>query len=174
MGETPNHKELKRLALEWAREQGYAWTAPEVSFPHRRCRADVAACIPAHRTPPKKPITAILAAAAIFECKQARADFRKDHHAKAATAAKLEELLARRAKLEESLQLHLPHLARGEALFPAFDAYNYEGHAHAPYRKVLKAIEVAQAALAAGTKFDNVFRWKMANVHYVVTEPKIW
>ena len=42
-GETPAHRDLKRLALVWAQSNGYRVAAAEVSLPNLRIRRDVAA-----------------------------------------------------------------------------------------------------------------------------------
>ncbi len=71
-GETARHLGLKGLAAKWAYEQGFAYVAPEVSFPHRRYRVDVAACAPTRKVPSRKPVahlSSILSAAVVFECK---------------------------------------------------------------------------------------------------------
>ncbi|MEY2561531.1 MAG: hypothetical protein QOG51_1946, partial [Verrucomicrobiota bacterium] len=69
-GETDQHIRLKRLALVWAQANGYSICAAEVSLPQCRYRADVAA----YRADGKGP-----GATAIFECKQARPDLRRDN-----------------------------------------------------------------------------------------------
>src|SRR5258708_31788321 len=81
-GETSNHATLKVLASSWARDQGMSLVAPEVSFPHRKFRVDVAACCPVRKAPSRKlvtSITSILKVAAVFECKQVRSDLVRDN-----------------------------------------------------------------------------------------------
>jgi hypothetical protein len=68
-GETERHARLKRLAFLWAQAQGYSACAMEVSLPNCRYRADVVAYRLA-----RKQIGSI----AIFECKQALCDLRRD------------------------------------------------------------------------------------------------
>ena len=104
-GETELHKKLKALALVWAQANGFAICATEVRVPKSGYRADVAAMS-----------RGAAARTAVFECKQARADLRKDAHSEAATRVRLEDLVARRRKLEELLAVHRPDLRRGEAL----------------------------------------------------------
>ena len=171
-GETVFHRKLKSLAVAWARNQGYVITAPEVAFPHRRYRVDVAACIPAMKAPPRKPapIDRILQTAVIFECKASRGDLIKDNKRQEATRKQLDSLLDRKLKLEGLLQVHLPHLARGESLFPQFDSYQFEDHDHKVYRQVTRQIRETQAALKFKLKFDTIFRYRIANLHYLVVE----
>ncbi len=172
-GETASHKRLKALALSWAREKGYVLAAPEVSFPHRRFRFDVAACVPARRAPAKKPapITSILKAAVVFECKQGRGDLLKDNKRREESKARLKELLVRKTKLERLLSAHLPHLAKGESLFPEFDSYRFEDHEHEGYRSTVRSICQLQSALVGSVKFDKMREYRVANLHYLVVEP---
>ena len=119
MGESASHKKLKELALSWARSQGYVIAAPEVSFPHRRFRFDVAACVPTRRAPARKatPITSILKAAVVFECKQGRGDLLKDNKRREAGKLRLTELIARKAKLESSSKSTFRISRKGKASF---------------------------------------------------------
>jgi hypothetical protein len=82
-GETDRHRELKRLALAWAGARGWGLAAAEVRVPRSGWRADVAAA-----GEPDGPC-------ALFECKQAREDLRRDAHDEAAARARLEELTRR-------------------------------------------------------------------------------
>src|SRR5207237_10123602 len=68
--ETLIHARLKSLALLWAQAQGYSACALEVSLPHCRYRADVAAY---------RPKSSGVGLTAIFECKQALPDLRRDN-----------------------------------------------------------------------------------------------
>jgi hypothetical protein len=175
-GETPSHATLKALAIAWAREQGMSLAAPEVSFPHRRFRVDVAACCPVRKVPSRKPlvsITSILRSAAVFECKQVRSDLIRDNKRRTATTARLKTLEDRRLQLETLLQVHLPHLANGESLLPEFDSYRLRDCRHAGYRKLTREIAVAKRGIMTGTKFDRLFPYGLANLHYLVVENKL-
>lgn len=162
-GETQLHARLKTLALAWAQANGLPICAPEVRVPRSGFRADVAA-------------TGLGSGArcAIFECKQARADLRKDGHAEAATAARLAELLERRRKLEELLAGHRPDLRRGEALWPEYDAWDFSALEHRTYHQVLDEIETLQRRGRHGTKFSRMYRYRCADFLYLVTEPDIF
>jgi hypothetical protein len=175
-GETIQHANLKALALRWAREQGMGIAAPEVSFPHRKFKVDVAACCPVRKVSSRHApaiITSILKAAAVFECKQVRSDLIRDNKRRDLTLRRLKELESRRLKLEALLQVHLPHLANGESLFPEFDSYRLHDFNHAGYRKLVKQIAVAKKGIVDGTKFDRLFSYKMANLHYLVVEEQL-
>src|SRR5215217_7388283 len=97
--ETENHSRLKSLALAWAQENGFAICGLEVRVPRSGYRADVAAIGRGRE-----------GRAAVFECKQSRADLLKDSHAEMATRTRLAELTQRRRTLEEMLAVHRPDL----------------------------------------------------------------
>ena len=158
-GETLKHSSLKNLALAWARDHGMSLAAPEVSFPHRKFRVDVAACAPVRKVPSRMPatsITSVLKAAAVFECKQVRSDLIRDNKKRDLLTKRLKVLDARRSKLESLLQVHLPHLANGESLLPEFDSYRLREHQHEGYRKLVKEIALAKRGVLHGTKFDRL------------------
>lgn len=167
-GETEKHRELKRLALAWAQTNGFPIAAPEVRVPRCGYRADVAACGRRGWGGAEEGRTAV------FECKQARADLLKDAHAEAATRARLEELVARRSKLEELMAMHRPDLRKGESLFPEFDAWDFSGLEHATYRAVLAELAMVQARVLRGTKFSRMFRYACADFLYLVVEEGIF
>jgi hypothetical protein len=175
-GETPRHLGLKALAAEWAAGQGLLFVAPEVSFPHRRFRVDVAACAPTRKVPSRKSVShlsSVLKAAVVFECKQVRGDLIRDNKRRTLLSERLKTLEARRHRLETLLHVHLPHLANGEALFPEFDSYRLREHSHAGYQKLLREIRVAKRGVLDGTKFDRLLSYRVANLHYLVTEEKL-
>jgi len=175
-GETARHATLKQLALRWAHDQGLTLAAPEVSFPHRRFRVDVAACRPARAVPARPAaaaVTKVLATAAVFECKQVRGDLIRDNARREATSRRLRDMESQRLALESRLQLHLPHLAQGESLFPEFDSYRLRDCGHAGYQRLVRTIATARTAITHGTKFDRLASYGMANVHYLVLEPRL-
>lgn len=175
-GETPRHLGLKALAAEWAAGQGLLFVAPEVSFPHRRFRVDVAACAPTRKVPSRKPLShlsSVLKAAVVFECKQVRGDLIRDNKRRALLSERLKTLEARRQRLETLLHVHLPHLANGEALFPEFDSYRLRDHSHAGYQKLLREIRIAKRGILDCTKFDRLLSYKVANLHYLVAEERL-
>lgn len=172
-GETARHLGLKGLAMNWALQQGLSFVAPEVSFPHRRFRVDVAACAPVRRVPSRKivrSISAVLKTAVVFECKQGRGDLIRDNKRRALLSERLKTLEARRIRLEALLHLHLPHLANGESLFPEFDNYRLREYDHSGYKRLLRQIRISQRGVFDGTKFDRLLGYRVANLHYLVTE----
>jgi hypothetical protein len=172
-GETDRHRSLKALTTLWARANGLACVAKEVSFPHNRFRVDVAAYRPNFKVPSKVRLGDDLGITAVFECKQARSDLLKDSKNKEQVLARLQELNERKAKLEALLKMHYPNLAKGEALFPEFDCYDFNSAGHQSHARVLKKIQEAQSAAAYKTKFDRLLRYRLAHLHYLVTEKGI-
>ena len=175
-GETARHLGLKGLAAQWAFDQGLSFVAPEVSFPHRRFRVDVAACAPARKVPSRIQVShlvSVLKAAVVFECKQVRSDLIRDNKQRTLLSERLKTLEARRERLESLLHVHLPHLANGEALFPEFDSYRLREHNHEGYKKLLREIRIAKRGVLNGTKFDRLLTYKVANLHYIVAEENL-
>ena len=162
-GETLAHQELKRLAVAWARDNGFRIAAAEVRVPKSGYRADVAAIGRGER-----------ARCAVFECKQARADLLKDAHDDAATKQKLAALLERRATLEALLGAHRPDLRRGEALFAEFDAWDFSSLEHKGYHALLMEISMWQTRMKQGTKFSKMLRYRSADFLYLVVEDDIY
>jgi hypothetical protein len=147
--------------------------AKEVSFPHNRFRVDVAAFRPHHKVPSKIQLEGELGVTAVFECKQSRSDLIKDSQDQAKAMARLKTLVQRKAKLESLLKIHCPHLARGEFLFPEFDNYDFESLEHESHNRVIRQIRETQSAISYKTKFDRMFRYKLAHLHYLVLEKDI-
>jgi hypothetical protein len=180
--ETTAHTNLKRLALLWAQEQGFTICGLEIILPHSNYRADVAAYRPetkklpqpdSGRNPSRLVRQAVVGGTAVFECKQARADFLKDSHSTAETTKRLKGLDERRRTLERLLGMHYPSLRKGESLFSEYDAIDPIKHEHKTYRKVLREIAVLQSRLYGKTKFDKVARYQCANLCYLVVEQGI-
>lgn len=162
-GETAVHAELKRQALAWAQQNGFPLCASEVRVPRSGYRADVAAC---GRGPDRRT--------AVLECKQARADLLKDAHAEVATRIRTEELIARRNSLEALLAAHRPDLRRGEALWPEYDCWDFSQLEHQAYRRLLAELETVQRRVLHGTKFSKMFRYRCADLLYLVVEDGIF
>lgn len=178
-GESQAHRDLKRLALAWAQQQGFRIAAAEVSVPHLgACRMDAAAYRPEFirqkDTDTKRWVQMpSLGATAIFECKSSRADFLKDSRCAAAIAKRLSRLHECRALYEESMRHHLPTLRKGETLFAEFDAYSFETAGFEPYDKICAEIRTLSKRLHSQTKFDKLTRWKAANLYYLVAAPGV-
>ena len=164
-GETDTHIRLKRLALLWAQAKGYSACAAEVSLPQCRYRADVAA----YRQQPKQP-----SVTAIFECKQALADLRRDNCSSDATRERLRSVSRRRAVLEKHLRIHYPTLRTGDSLFPEYDSHDFTGIGHHGYRRVLREFTALQNRLNDGRKFEGLVRYRCANLFFLVLPNELY
>ncbi len=158
-GETARHSRLKRLAFLWAQAHGYSACAMEVTLPQCRYRADVAA----YRPQPKK-----IGSTAIFECKQALCDLRRDNCHSNTARERLEALCHRRQILETRLRVHYPNLRNGDSLFPEFDSHDFTAIGHRGYARVLYELKAQQNRLYDCTKFDKLIRYRCANLYLLV------
>jgi hypothetical protein len=163
LNETPNHFRLKGLAFEWARGAGFTLLSTEVPLPKCRFRADLVGL------EAKKG-----GKTAIFECKQARSDLLKDISDEAETRKTIERLTTRLMELEGLIGRHRPDLRKGDSLFPEFDAVDLSATRHATYRRVLADLASWQQRGLKGTKFSQLFRWRTADLFYLVSEPGIF
>lgn len=160
--ESPAHRELKRLALEWARSRRLLLVATEVRLPRSNYRADLAAATP--RALSSNAITAV------FECKASRADLLLDNAPEAGAAENIAQLRARLAALRDLIAGHRPDLRRGEELFAEFDAYDLRGLKHETHDRLSAELRIAERKWQEGTKFARLFRWRVASLLYLVTE----
>lgn len=158
-GETERHSRLKRLAFLWAQAQRYSACALEVSLPKCRYRADVAA----YRLSPRKT-----GSTAIFECKQALCDLRRDNCQSDAVRQRLETICERRELLEMRLRAHYPSLRNGDSLFPEFDSPDFSVIGHRGYARLLREVRALQNRLYDCTKFDKLVRYRCANLYLLV------
>ena len=164
-GETEGHKNLKRLAFEWARAAGLPLAACEVRVPQSGYRADVAAM---SRNP-----AAADARVALFECKQCRADFLRDQLDEPAARVAASALAERVAALRVMLAVHRPDLRRGESLFAEFDSYDFGGIRHETLHGLERELEILQQKLFTSVKFSRLHKYHAADFLYLVTEPGI-
>jgi hypothetical protein len=158
-GETASHVRLKRLALLWAQAQGYSVCAVEVSLLQCRYRADIAA----YRPEGKRS-----GSTAIFECKQALPDLRRDNCCSAQLRERLETVHRRRLVLEKYLRVHYPSLRVADSLFPEFDSHNFAAIEHHNYGRVLRELNALQNRLSGSTKFEKLLRFGCANLYFLV------
>ena len=164
-GETARHVRLKRLAFLWAQAQGFSACAMEVSLPKCRYRADVAA----HRWRRKQA-----GSTAIFECKQALWDLRRDNRHSKAALERLDLICQRRQILEARLREHYPNLRNGDSLFPEFDSQNFTAIGHLGYARLLRDMRALQNRLYDCTKFDKLIRYRCANLFFVVLPEELF
>ncbi len=164
-GETAAHTQLKRLALIWAQARGYSACALEVSLPRCRFRADVAAYRPNGKE---------IGSTAVFECKQAFPDLRRDNRCSDVTARQLEKLFRRREVLEKNLRVHYPALRIPDSLFSDFDPYNFAAINHRGYTRLLRQLGALQNRLFDCTKFERLVRYRCANVFFLVLPDRLF
>jgi hypothetical protein len=162
-GESAAHRELKRLAVNWALEHRLALCGTEVRLPRSGYRADVAAAMPR--------VTLPSACTAVFECKASREDFRRDAAVETATATQVITLRVRLAALREAIGEHRPDLRCGEELFAMFEAVDLRGLRHDTHRRLMRELQAAETRLFEGTKFCRLTRWRSASLFYLVVEP---
>ncbi|MDF3059609.1 MAG: hypothetical protein K0R17_3824, partial [Rariglobus sp.] len=159
-GETEAHRDLKRLALEWARAAGLPLAGCEVRVPKSPYRADVAAI---SRHPMKSD-----AVVALFECKQCRADFLRDHTDEPGARATASAIAERLRSLRSLLASHRPDLRRGESLFADFDSYDLDGLRHDTLHGLERKLEVLQRKLISNVKFSRLHKYHTADLLYLV------
>jgi hypothetical protein len=164
-GETERHARLKRLAFLWAQAQGYSACAIEVSLPNCRYRADLAA----YRLAPKRIVST-----AVFECKQALCDLRRDNCQSEAARQRLETICKRRQLLEGRLRAHYPSLRNGDSLFPEFDLPDFTVIGHRGHARLLRELRALQNRLYDCTKFDTLLRYRCANLHFIVLPAELF
>lgn len=158
-GETEAHRQLKQLALLWAQTNGYSICATEVTLPRCRYRADLAAY---------RPRKDGIGTTAVFECKQALPDLRRDNACKAAIVERLESVNRRRITLESQLRVHYPALRIPDSLFSEFDPHNFLAIEHHGYTQVLRQQSALQNRLFDCTKFEKLIRYRCANLFFLV------
>ncbi|ATC62933.1 hypothetical protein CMV30_02570 [Nibricoccus aquaticus] len=164
-GETQAHRELKRLAFQWALEHGLPIAGCEVRVPKSGYRADVAAM--------SRESLSEAGVVALFECKQCRADLIRDHADEPVVRSRSVELAARVGELRAMIAVHRPDLRRGVALFAEFDEYDLAGLRHETLHALERELGVLQSKLANCVKFARLSRYHAADHLYLVTEPGI-
>ncbi len=164
-GETEAHARLKRLAFVWAQAQGFSACAMEVSLPKCRYRADLAAC----RWQRKQ-----IGSTAVFECKQALCDLRRDNCHSEAASRQLDAICKRRQVLETCLREHYPNLRNSDSLFPEFDSQNFTVIGHCGYARLSRELRALQNRLYDCTKFDKLIRYRCANVFFLVLPEQLF
>ena len=164
-GETPAHARLKRAALIWAQAQGYCACALEVRLPKCRYRVDLAAY-----RPDSKGIGSI----AVFECKQALVDLRRDNGCTETIRRRLDKSYQRRVVLEKNLRIHYPQLRIADSLFAEFDSHNFAAIGHRGYTRIARELTALQNRLFDCTKFETLVRYRCANLFYLVLPKELF
>jgi hypothetical protein len=158
-GETARHARLKQLAFVWAQAHGFSACAMEVSLPRCRYRADVVGY---------RPHSKQIGSTAVFECKQAFCDLRRDNCHSESGRRRLEAICERRQVLEARLRRHYPNLHNGDSLFPEFDCENFSVIGHRGYARLVRELRALQNRLYDCTKFEKLIRYGCANLFFIV------
>ncbi len=178
-GETAQHARLKQLAFLWAQAQGFSACAMEVILPKCRYRADVAA----YRSTPKygsqaacltRPPGCQPGETAVFECKQALCDLRRDNCHSESARQRLETICERRQLFEARLRTHYPSLHNGDSLFPEFDSENFSAIGHRGYARLVRELHALQTRLYDCTKFEKLIRYRCANFLFIVLPEQLF
>jgi hypothetical protein len=128
-------------------------------LPRSRYRADLVAYRPSGKQS---------GATAIFECKQALVDLRRDNGCTSTTIRRLEKVHQRREVLERNLRVHYPALRIHDSLFAEFDSHNFEAIDHRGYKQVIRQTRALQNRLFDCTKFEMLIRYRCANLFFLV------
>jgi len=178
-GETQAHRDLKRLALQWAQVNGFRIAAAEVSLPNYRVRMDVAAYRPERvrvlagddqRKSERLVWKTKIGVTAIFECKASETDFIRHARSMRATLERLKALHEKRGKAEEELKIHYPSIRNGDSLFQEYETLNFGRPGYERYEKIVGELRRLSARLHENTKFDRLTKYGAANLFYVVAE----
>jgi hypothetical protein len=164
-GETETHARLKQLAFIWAQMHGFSACAMEVTLPRCRYRADMAG----YRSVPTQ-----IGSTAIFECKQALCDLRRDNCRSDCARERLEAISNRRHVLETHLRTHYPNLHNGDSLFPEFDSENFSAIGHRGYARLVRELRALQNRLYDCTKFEKLIRYRCANLFFIVLPEQLF
>jgi hypothetical protein len=137
----------------------------EVILPKCRYRADVAG----YRSHPRQ-----IGSTAVFECKQMLCDLRRDNCHSESARRRLEAICERRQVLEARLRTHYPNLHNGDSLFPEFDYENFKAIGHRGYARLVRELRALQNRLYDCTKFENLIRYRCANLFFIVLPEELF
>lgn len=137
----------------------------EVSLPKCHYRADVAG----YRPRPRQ-----IGSTAVFECKQALCDLRRDNCHSESARRRLEAICERRQVLEARLRAHYPNLHNGDSLFPEFDCENFSAIGHRGYARLVRELRALQNRLYDCTKFEKLIRYRCANLFFIVLPEQLF
>jgi len=111
---------------------------------------------------------------AIFECKQALVDLRRDNGCTSTTMRRLEKIHHRREVLEKNLRVHYPALRVADSLFVEFDSHNFGAIEHRGYKQVVRQMQALQTRLFDCTKFETLIRYRCANLFFLVLPDELF
>ena len=93
---------------------------------------------------------------AIFECKQALCDLRRDNCHSEATRQRLEAIWECRQTLETCLRVHYPNSRITDSLFTEFNSHDFTAIGNWGYARMLRELNTLQNRLYGGTKFREI------------------
>jgi hypothetical protein len=111
---------------------------------------------------------------AIFECKQALCDLRRDNCHTESARKLLDAVCHRRQVLENNLRVHYPNLQINDSLFPEFTSHDFTAIGHRGYTRVLRQLNALQNRLYDCTKFDKLMRYRCANLFFLVLPAELF
>jgi len=115
-----------------------------------------------------------IGATAIFECKQALCDLRRDNCDSELSGRQLEMICKRRKILETHLRAHYPSLRNSDSLFPEFDLQSFTAIGHRGYARISRQLGTLQNRLYDCTKFEKLIRYRCANLFFLVVPEEIF
>jgi len=80
---------------------------------------------------------------------------------------RLKELKQERARLEEWIREHEPHLQDSDNLFSEYGSWRYAATANPDYPRCLRRIEETEHALYRGSRFEQIRRARVADLLYL-------
>jgi len=109
---------------------------------------------------PTRPLTdrnqKKIGSTAIFECKQALCDLRRDNCHSEATRQRLEAIWECRQTLETCLRVHYPNSRITDSLFTEFNSHHFTATGNWGYARILRELNTLQNRLYGGTKFREI------------------
>ena len=178
-GETIQHRELKRLAVEWLRRLGCSAVAVEVRCPSRAggwtwpdgSRATRVGRARRDRSSRRRRERGTGRGRTIWWSASGPVDFLRDDADQASLVRTREHLERRRAEIEEQrIKPREPHLRRGgSALFPELETWDFAASRIDSYRRVVRELRRVEKRLHGETKFGLMSRYRLADHLYLFT-----
>jgi hypothetical protein len=99
---------------------------------------------------------------------------RRDNCHSESARRRLEAICERRQLLEVRLRTHYPTLHNGDSLFPEFDCENFSAIGHRGYARLVRELRALQNRLYDCTKFENLIRYRCANLFFIVLPEQLF
>ena len=164
-GETAQHARLKRLRI---------YLGASARIFRLRHGSDFAPMPISRRRGRLSAVPKQTGSTAVFECKQALCDLRRDNCRSESARERLEAICKRRQILENHLRIHYPNLHIGDSLFPEFDSQDFSAIGHRGYARVIRELRTLQNRLYDCTKFEKLVRYRCANLFFIVLPEQLF